>query len=62
MSLFLSLSLFLIFFRAIPAAYRNSQVRGQIRAVGSGLHHSYSNVGLELRLGPTPQLTAMLDP
>ena len=35
---------------------------GPIGAVAAGLHHSHSNVGSELRLRPTPQLTATLDP
>jgi len=33
-----------------------------IRATAAGLHHSHSNVGSELRLRPTPQLTAMPGP
>ena len=58
---FLSLSLFLPpslpslisffgLFRATPAAYGGSQTRGQIKAVGAGLHHSRGNVGSDLRL------------
>ena len=39
-----------------------SQARGLIGATAAGLYHSLRNVGSELRLGPTPQLTAMLDP
>ena len=39
-----------------------SQARGRIGAVGAGLYHSHSNVGSELCLQPTPELTAMLDP
>ena len=42
------------FSRATPAAYGGSQARGIIGA--------YSNVGSELCLRPTPQLTAMPDP
>ena len=30
-------------FRAAPTAYGGSQVRGQIRAVATCLHHSHSN-------------------
>ena len=62
------LSIFFFFFfvislfRAAPAAYGGSQVRGQIGAIAAGLHHSHNNVGSELRLQPTPQLTAMWDP
>ena len=43
-------------------AYGGSQARGQIRAVATGLRQSHSNTGAELRLQPTPQLTAMPDP
>ena len=49
-------------FRATPAAYGNSQPRGQIRAAAVSLHHSHSNSGSQTSLQPTPQLTAMLDP
>ena len=49
-------------FRAIPTAYGGSQARGLIKAVAAGLYHSHSNTGFELRLRPTPQLTATLDP
>ena len=49
-------------FRAAPAAYRGSQVRGPMRAVAAGLHHSHSNSGSKLSLQPTPQLMATLDP
>ena len=30
-------------FRAAPAAYGDSQARGQIRVVAAGLHHSHRN-------------------
>ena len=43
---------------AAPAAYGDSQARGQIRAVAAGLHHSHSNARSEQQLQPTPQLTA----
>jgi len=43
-----------------PAAYASSQARGLIGAVAASLHHS--NAGSDLRLQPTPQLTATLDP
>ena len=46
---------------AAPAAYGGSQARGPIGAVATGLRQSHSNEGSELRLRPTPQLTAMLD-
>ena len=47
---------------ATPVAHGDSQPRGQIGAVATGLHQSHSNGGSELRLQPTPQLMAMLDP
>ena len=50
------------FSRAAPVAYGGSQARGLIRAVATGLRQSHSNVGSELRLQPTLQLTAMPDP
>ena len=56
---------FLVFFafsRAATAACGGSQARDPIRAVAAGLHQSHSNVEFKLRLRPTPQLTAMLDP
>ena len=53
--------LFLLF-RAAFIAYGGSQAWGRIGAAASGLHHSYSHVGSELRLCPTPQLTATPDP
>ena len=42
--------LFIFLFRGEPVAYGGSQARG--------LHHSYSNSGLEPSLWPTPQLMA----
>jgi len=51
-----------VFSWAAHTAYRGSQARGLIGAVAAGLHHSHSNVGSELSLRPTPQLTAMPDP
>ena len=59
------LSFYLFVFLAIswaaPVAYGGSQARGRIGAVATSLHHSHSNAGSELRLRPTPQLTAMPD-
>ena len=52
----------LCLFRATPAAYGDSQARGQIGAVAANLRQSHSHVGSEPRLWPTPQLTAILDP
>ena len=40
-SLIYFLSFFL--FRATPVVYGNSQARGQIKAVATGLHHGHSN-------------------
>ena len=40
----------------------NSQARGQIGAVATGLCHSQGNMGSEPGLQLTPQLVAMLDP
>ena len=42
--------------------YGGLQARGLIEAVAAGQHHRHSNAGSELRLCPTPQLTAMQDP
>ena len=49
-------------FRAAPTTYGGSQARDRMGAVAAGLHHSHSNAGSELRLQPTPQLTATPDP
>ena len=38
------------FFRATPAAYGDSQARGQIGAAAASLQHSHSNVGSEIGL------------
>ena len=58
--------MFLSFFFAISwaalMAYGGSQARGLIISLATGLHQSHSNVGSELRLRPTPQLTATPDP
>uniref|UniRef100_A0A8D1CH64 AAA+ ATPase domain-containing protein n=1 Tax=Sus scrofa TaxID=9823 RepID=A0A8D1CH64_PIG len=57
---------FFVFFFAISwaasAAYGDSQARGPIGAVATGLLQSHSNKGSEPRLQPTPQLMATLDP
>ena len=63
---FLTVSFFFFFFflsfsMAALTAYRGSQARGLIRAVDAGLLQSHSNVGSELCLRPTPQLTATQD-
>ena len=57
---FLSFCLFAISWAA-PTAYGVSQARGQIAAVAAGLRQSHRNAGSELRLQPTPQLTATPD-
>ena len=54
--------LFFCLFRAAPVVYRDSQARGRIGAMGTGLHLSHSNTKSEPHLQPTPQLTAVLDP
>ena len=51
-----------VLFRAAPAAYGGSRLRGLIGGVAAGLHHSHSHARSEPRLRPTPQLTALLDP
>ena len=53
---------FILLFRAAPAAYGISQARGWIGAAAASLYHSHSNNRSELRLQPTPQLTATPDP
>ena len=53
---------FFCLFRAAPKARGSSQARGQIGAIAAGPHRSHSNTLSELRLRPTPQLTAMLAP
>ena len=59
----LRLKLFFFFFsRATPVAGGGSQARSQIGAVAASLRHSHSNMGMELRLRPTRQLTATPDP
>ena len=50
------------FSRAAPAAYGDSQGRGLIGALASGLCQSHRNTRSEPRLQPTPQLTATPDP
>ena len=49
------------FSTAAPMAYGGSQARGPIVAVAASLRRSHSNVGSELRLQPTSQLTATPD-
>ena len=49
---------FFAFSSTAPAAHGGSQARGRIGAVDTGLHQSHSNVGSELCLQTTPQLTA----
>ena len=41
-------------FRAAPAAYWGSQVRGWIGAAGASLRHSHSNTRSKPHLSPTP--------
>ena len=54
--------LFFFFFMVAQAEYGSSQVRGPIGAVATGLCHRHSNARSELRLRPTLQLTATLNP
>ena len=49
-------------FRAIPAAYGNSQTRVRIVAIAASLHHSHNNARSKPHLRPTPQLRATPDP
>ena len=49
-------------FRAAPAAYGNSQARGQIGDASAGLYHSHSNGESKPCLWATPQLMAMPGP
>ena len=59
---FLFVCLFLFVFSwAASVAYGGSQARGPIGAVAAGLRQSHSNSRSELRLQPTPQLTATPD-
>ena len=53
---------FILLFRAATMAYGGSQARGLMGAVAAGLCLSHSNAGSQLRLQPTPQLPATLDP
>ena len=46
---------------ASPVAYGESQDRGQIQAVATGLCHSHSNARSELFMHPTQQLMATED-
>ena len=57
-----SIFLFLLFFRATPAAYGGSQARGRIGATAASLHHSHSNTRSKPCLWFTQKLTATQDP
>ena len=46
---------------AAPTACGDSQAKGPVGAVAASLRQSHSNAGSELRLQPTPQLTATPD-
>ena len=52
---------YFLLFRAAPVAYGGSQARGPIRATATGLRHSHSQPGSEVRLRPT-HLKATPDP
>ena len=60
----LHLCLRLVFSRAAPKAYGESQARGLIGTVAASLHHSHShsNTRSEPHLRHTPQLMAAPDP
>ena len=58
----LTLTSYISFFRAAPAAYVSSQATGQRGAVAATLRHSHSNLGSEPHLQSTPQLPTTLDP
>ena len=45
-----------------PHLWHMEVPRGLIRATAASLQHSHSNEGSELRLQPTPQIMAVLDP
>ena len=49
-------------FKDSSVAYGGSQAKGLIGAVAAGLSQSHSNARSELRLQPTPQFMATLDP
>ena len=53
--LFYFVFVFVLFFRAAPAAYGGSQARSWIRATAAGLRLSHGNAGSELYLRPTGQ-------
>ena len=56
-----NLYLFIYFFRAAPAAYGDSQARGQIEAVAASLLQSHSSAGSKPHLRRTPQFIGMPD-
>ena len=63
MLIYLKQSQFLpFFFRATPAAYGSSWVRGQIGAAAASLCHSHSNARSEPHLQTLTQLVATPDP
>ena len=59
---FIFIFIFLSSSRTALAACGDSQVRGVIRAVATGLRQGHGNAGSKSCLQPTPQLTAALDP
>ena len=52
---------YFIFFKAAPAAYGNSQARGQIRAAAASLYHNPTNAESELCLQTTSQIMVTPD-
>ena len=59
---FLTFFFFLDFPRAAPVAYGDSQAKGPIRDIATGLCHSHSKEGSKPCLQLTPQLMAKPDP
>ena len=49
-------------FRATPTTYGDSQARGPVRTIASGLYHGHSDSGSEPSLQRIPQLMTMPDP
>ena len=60
--LFCFVFVFSPFLALLPAAYGGFEATGWIRAAATSLRQRHSNAGSELRLQPSPQLKATLDP
>jgi len=57
-----SFLVFILFFRAKPAAYEGSQARGLIRAVAPSLHHSHNKAGHVCNLHHSSQQSRIPNP